>query len=182
MGLDSVELVMAIEEEFGLEIKDEDAFYLTTVGEVFNYLRSKLTKIPPEDCLTQKVFYKLRRALIENYGLRRQLISPNTLLSSLLSLKEIEEGWPYLQMFIDLRTPSYKKACDLFGLEFNVEILTLRQIVKRLISLNIEKLNVLVPEDKDIWDRLVGTIHKQTNVNLDEITMDAYFAKDLGVD
>jgi acyl carrier protein len=182
MGLDSVELVMAIEEEFGLEIKDEDAFYLTTVGEVFNYLRSKLTKIPPEDCLSQRVFYKLRRALIENYGLQRHMISPETVLSQLISIKEIEEGWPYLQMFIDLRTPSYKKAHEIFGLEFNVEILTLRQIVHKLINLNIEKLNVLAPEDKEIWDRLVSTIVQQTNVNLDEITMDASFARDLGVD
>lgn len=182
MGLESVELAMAIEEEFGLEIKEDDAFYLTTVGAVFDYLRSKLTKIQPEDCLTQKVFYKLRRALIENYGLQRHMISPDTVLSNLISRKEIEEGWPYLQMFIELRTPSYKKACEIFGLEFNVEVLTLRQIVKRLISLNIEKLNVLAPEDKEIWDRLVNTIVSQINVHRDEITMDASFAKDLGVD
>ena len=182
MGLDSVELAMAIEEEFGLEIKEEDAFSLITVGETFDYLRSKLTRIPPEDCLTQRVFYKLRRALIENYGLQRHMISPDTVLSNLISRKEIEEGWPYLQMFIELRTPSYKRACEIFGLEFNVEVLTLRQIVKRLISLNIEKLNVLTPEDKEIWDRLVSTIVRQTNVNLEDITMDASFARDLGVD
>ncbi len=182
MGLDSVELVLAIEEEFGLEYSDEDPFPLTTVGEAFNYLRKKLTKIPPEDCLTQRVFYKLRRGLIENYGLQRHLISPDTVLSQLISVKEIEEGWPYLQMFIDLKTPSYKKAREIFGLEFNVEMLTIRQIVQRLIDLNIEKLNVLTPEDKEIWDRLVNTIHQQVNASLDEITMDASFARDLGVD
>lgn len=182
MGLDSVELVMAIEEEFGLEYSEDDPFPLTTVGETFNFIRKKLTKIPPEDCLTQRVFYKLRRALIENYGLQRHMISPDTVLSQLISVKEIEEGWPYLPMFIDLKTPSYKKAREIFGLEFNVEILTLRQLVQRLINLNIEKLNVLTPEDKEIWDRLVNTIHSQLNVAFDEITMDASFAWDLGVD
>ena len=40
-SLDTVELVMAFEEEFGAEIPDEDAEKLTTVGKVIEYLRSK---------------------------------------------------------------------------------------------------------------------------------------------
>lgn len=44
-SLDSVELVMAMEEEFGLEIADEDAEKLKTVGNVIDYLKKKLNKI-----------------------------------------------------------------------------------------------------------------------------------------
>jgi len=40
-SLDTVELVMAFEEEFGAEIPDEDAEKLTTVGAVLEYLKSK---------------------------------------------------------------------------------------------------------------------------------------------
>ena len=40
-SLDTVELVMAFEEEFGAEIPDEDAEGLTTVGAVLEYLKSK---------------------------------------------------------------------------------------------------------------------------------------------
>lgn len=40
-SLDTVELVMAFEEEFGAEIPDEDAEKLTTVGAVINYLKGK---------------------------------------------------------------------------------------------------------------------------------------------
>ena len=40
-SLDTVELVMAFEEEFGAEIPDEDAEKLTTVGAVIAYLKSK---------------------------------------------------------------------------------------------------------------------------------------------
>ena len=40
-SLDTVELVMAFEEEFGAEIPDEDAEKLTTVGAVVNYLKEK---------------------------------------------------------------------------------------------------------------------------------------------
>ncbi|MFT5121785.1 MAG: acyl carrier protein [Kiritimatiellia bacterium] len=40
-SLDTVELVMAFEEEFGAEIPDEDAEKLTNVGEVISYLKAK---------------------------------------------------------------------------------------------------------------------------------------------
>jgi len=40
-SLDTVELVMAFEEEFGAEIPDEDAEKLKTVGNVITYLKDK---------------------------------------------------------------------------------------------------------------------------------------------
>ena len=40
-SLDTVELIMAFEEEFGAEIPDEEAEKLTTVGKVAEYLKSK---------------------------------------------------------------------------------------------------------------------------------------------
>jgi acyl carrier protein len=41
-SLDIVELIMGIEEEFDIEIPDEDAEKLTTVGEAINYAAAKL--------------------------------------------------------------------------------------------------------------------------------------------
>ena len=40
-SLDTVELIMAFEEEFHAEIPDEDAEKLTSVGKVLDYLESK---------------------------------------------------------------------------------------------------------------------------------------------
>jgi len=37
-SLDTVELVMALEEQFGIEISDEDAETLKTVGDLLRYL------------------------------------------------------------------------------------------------------------------------------------------------
>lgn len=41
-SLDIVELIMGIEEEFDVEIPDEDAEKLTNVGEALAYVKSKL--------------------------------------------------------------------------------------------------------------------------------------------
>ncbi|WP_032496747.1 acyl carrier protein [Hydrogenivirga sp. 128-5-R1-1] len=41
-SLDVVELIMAFEEEFGIEIPDDDAEKIQTVGDVINYLKEKV--------------------------------------------------------------------------------------------------------------------------------------------
>lgn len=43
-SLDTVELVMAFEEEFGIEIPDQDAEKIKTVQNVSDYLKTKQTK------------------------------------------------------------------------------------------------------------------------------------------
>ena len=43
-SLDTVELVMAVEEEFGIEIPDEDAEKMVSVGDAIKYIDQKGTK------------------------------------------------------------------------------------------------------------------------------------------
>jgi acyl carrier protein len=43
-SLDTVELVMALEEEFGIEIPDEDAEKMVSVGDAIKYIEEKATK------------------------------------------------------------------------------------------------------------------------------------------
>jgi len=41
-SLDIIELVMALEEEFNMEISDEDAEKITTVGEGIEFIKGKI--------------------------------------------------------------------------------------------------------------------------------------------
>jgi acyl carrier protein len=43
-SLDTVELVMALEEEFNLEIPDEEAEKISTVGQAIEYIRANSAK------------------------------------------------------------------------------------------------------------------------------------------
>ena len=44
-SLDTVELVMAFEEEFNAEIPDEEAEKLKTVGDAVDYIQKKIAKV-----------------------------------------------------------------------------------------------------------------------------------------
>lgn len=43
-SLDTVEIIMRFEEEFGVEISDEDASKIDTVRDAYNYLEKKTSK------------------------------------------------------------------------------------------------------------------------------------------
>ncbi|MDW8165794.1 MAG: acyl carrier protein [Elusimicrobiota bacterium] len=43
-SLDNVELVMTLEEQFGIEIPDEDAEKIQTVGQAIEYIKNKLAQ------------------------------------------------------------------------------------------------------------------------------------------
>lgn len=140
-SLDTVELVMAIEEEFGLDIPVHVAERMFTVGDTFDYLRLKLASVPARECLSQKIFYKLRRALIENYRVKRNDIEPSTKLCDVLTEDDIESGWPYLELFVEMKTPDFKRANEIFGFkvsEDTIKKITMGELVSRLISLNSE--------------------------------------------
>jgi acyl carrier protein len=182
MGLDSVELILAFEEEFGVDIPNEDAEQMVTVGDVYEWLKIRLASADPIACLTQRIFYKLRRALVENYSLQRRSITPDTRLTDLLTLDEVKEGWPFLQMFIDLRTPKFKVANEILGFRLTDDTLKMRELVDSLIAINREALSPQRESEAEIWNRLVRVVVRQINARPEEVKPEARFTRDLGVD
>jgi hypothetical protein len=63
MGLDTVELVMAFEEAFGIDIPNATAERLETPRHVVDYLCTVVPVAPSGPCATQQTFFRLRRAL-----------------------------------------------------------------------------------------------------------------------
>lgn len=85
MGLDSVELVLAWEESFGIEISDAEAERMLTTRQAAEHLYQRLRSAGPEDysCLSMRAFHRLRRAFIEQ-GVPRRMVQPEAQVTTLL--------------------------------------------------------------------------------------------------
>lgn len=92
MGLDSVELVLAWEEEFGIEISDREAENTLTVGQVVDLIHAKLREsidLPTEDLV--------RKKLAEASGRAPDRVTPTTALAELFPSKRRRERWSPLR-------------------------------------------------------------------------------------
>ena len=96
MGLDSVELVIAFEEEFGIHIDDAEAANFTTPKHVADYVYHKVRTSLTDPCFSQRGFYKIRSALIQSFNLDRHEINPETRFKDLFG-SETKEKWVLLQ-------------------------------------------------------------------------------------
>ncbi|MDB5172776.1 MAG: phosphopantetheine-binding protein [Phycisphaerales bacterium] len=98
MGLDTVELVMEFEDEFGLSIADADAEMLQTVGQTVDYIVAQLRgwgrRREPVICPSARAFYELRRALCAQYGTRRAAVRPAATIGDLVPAGSIRGTWP----------------------------------------------------------------------------------------
>ena len=90
MGLDGVELIMAIEEEFQIAISDAEASESETVGKMVDVVHARLRHCATDPCPSQHGFYVLRKCLMEQFGLTRSEVKPNSVLAELVP----EEGRP----------------------------------------------------------------------------------------
>lgn len=186
MGLDSVELALAMEEEFGVMIPDDELYKMLTVGDTFEYLKQRLKSSPPEHCAKQRIFFRFRNALIKNYNISRNQIKVDTKLNEIVPTEELKQGWPFLKKYIDLEYPDYEESEKWFGLTMgvhkNTDKLTIGEIVTTMVTLNEEK---IIPEPgthDQLWVSLTKLIKNQTGVKTQEIQPDSRYVKDLGVD
>ncbi|MCL2346090.1 MAG: hypothetical protein FWC58_09605 [Desulfobulbus sp.] len=102
MGLDGVELVLAVEEEFGIPIDDADAATLVTPGMLSDYVIARLGNVGgiKGRCLSQAGFYRIRSALVRQFGARRNEVRPDSPITNFLNGK-IRKQWVQLQKAID---------------------------------------------------------------------------------
>lgn len=96
MGLDGVELVMAVEEEFGVQISDADAAGMMTPRHVIDHI-ARLLHSGQGRCTSRAGFYQLRRACINALGIARDQIRPDTQLAALLPAGNIQNAWTQLR-------------------------------------------------------------------------------------
>jgi acyl carrier protein len=88
MGLDTVEMIMAFEDAFGVEMPNQAAERIQTVRDVIDFFVARKPIVPTTTCSTQQTFHVIRRALVTSGRVGR--LRPDTRLGALFAA----EGWP----------------------------------------------------------------------------------------
>jgi acyl carrier protein len=97
VGLDIVELIVGVEKAFAIKIADRDAQKIFTVGNLVNYVRSKVGKQCGTICLTSHTFYRFRSELMRALPLSRRQIRPAGTLEALVPATKRRRLWAQLR-------------------------------------------------------------------------------------
>ena len=77
MGLDTIELVLAVEKHFDVQIPDEDASRLATVGKLHYWLINELTRLNRGPVDYQRTFLELRQLICEHADVEPEAVVPD---------------------------------------------------------------------------------------------------------
>ncbi|MCH8822120.1 MAG: hypothetical protein IH984_01305 [Planctomycetes bacterium] len=115
MGLEGVELVMDVEDEFNIKIEDDEAVSLESIGSLAEYVTLKLSGGPLSSfpCMTAKAFYMFRRQLQAHLPLNRQQIVPKAKLKDLIACDDRVRIWDQCRV-AGLHLPSLQLPRILF--------------------------------------------------------------------
>ena len=97
---------MGVEERFGIEIPDQDAERLETVGAIHTYVWNKLETRQTIPCPNIVAFNQLRRSLVTTQRVERRRIAPSTPLAELLPANERRTRWVGLSGSLGRRLPA----------------------------------------------------------------------------
>ncbi|MGB5983634.1 MAG: phosphopantetheine-binding protein [Nonlabens sp.] len=187
---------MSIEDKFGIRIEDSEAEQIYTIQDFADIVFSRIITNPTDKCLTQIVFYRIRRAL-KNLTSTEKAIRLDMKISELFNQSEMREKWDQLKTELGLELPKlvaldFDPQLDshvkIFG--FNtikrtkpVSTGTLRQLVDWTISLNRDKLiDVEKISSKYEVERIIcGMTEKKIGVPINQIELHHSFTNDLGM-
>ena len=94
MGLDGVELVLAVEETFGISIPDSVAFEMTTPAMMISFVQQAVSARPERKaCISQRAFHKVRASLMKATGVGRRDVTLKTPIKRLFSGPQRTEHW-----------------------------------------------------------------------------------------
>jgi len=96
MGLDAVEMIMEIEDRFGITITDEEAQQIVTVGDMVSLIVKRLRAAATRRCFCLPAFFALRRVIRQVVGDDRFRLRPVDDVVARLSPAQRRELWKRL--------------------------------------------------------------------------------------
>lgn len=103
MGLELVEIVMEVEQTFGIIVSDDDAPQIRTVGELHEYVLDWRERERQPECPTGRVFRDIRRVLTATTSVSKQAVRPSTELKTILPPGTRRRVWRRLEQDVSGR-------------------------------------------------------------------------------
>lgn len=75
MGLDIIEILVKIEKTFGINIPNQEAEKIVTVGDFYNLVWHHLEGCYSDKCKSQSLFYKLRQSFADTFKLPKVILN-----------------------------------------------------------------------------------------------------------
>ena len=174
MGLDAVEIVMSVEETFGIEISDADAESLQTPKQLIEFICQRIKSSDEASiCISQRAFHRVRSSAIVTTGISRNVIKLGTRLSDIFEKPGRREKW--------------KRFCDHLGVDGVSRLrfggwfsssLNFRYVVDRVIQDYAKNLpNITVWTNSEVREVTRLLIEEQTGMK--GFSDDALFFRDL---
>lgn len=184
MGLDLVELVLAIEGSFGIHIPDADAELLETPRLVVDYLSAHLSAMPAAHsppCLTQRAFYSVRAAAARRFGGDARATRPGTALLDVVGRRASE--WSALGE--DVRATRWPRLKGTgWRSALSTGATTFGDLASHLAVFDAAAVRGReIPWSRREIERLVTTIIEvELGVNMARFSLDSRFVRDMGLD
>lgn len=104
MGLEGVELVISVEEGFGISISDAEAEACSTPAGVIDLVYGKLQSSDEPVCVSQRAFYLLRKGLSQTLGVSRRKVDLDTDVRPFAAERLEREVWNDLRTAVQARS------------------------------------------------------------------------------
>jgi hypothetical protein len=182
MGLDLVELVIRIEDTFGVEIPDRVAAELTTPRKVTDFILSKVEESDNSlPCLSQKAFYSLRREFTQQLSISRRQFVPEAKLEALLPEDRKDEVWESIGWSLGVkRWPTVSRS--VWRGFFTPKVQSVEELINYFVTNEplIVKGKETAWSRKQVWDVLERVIRDETSAT--QFSADSRFIEDMHID
>ncbi|MFC1635138.1 acyl carrier protein [Planctomycetota bacterium] len=143
MGLDIVELILDVEETFGIHIPDEEVTNMLSIQSMINYIAEHVPTISRQECQAQQIFYRLRR------GFCKQIPELTDDLRLQTKIKDVlhKDQWPKVWTAIKEQVGEdyWPEAIPWLGILLKREPTTVRELAY-YVAFNLPKPNVELNE------------------------------------
>ena len=178
MGLDSVELIIATEETFGISISDADVEQMVTPRHLIDHVRGLVNAKPKvRPCLSQRAFHRVRQSLVTTTQVDRSSIDLSTRIREIFPKPQRVDSWQSFRQASGLT--------ELPDLRFGRGVIFAPTRVRCLVSQEASRMAEGLSRTGDWSESEVRTVVRMIiseQLGIERFSDDDEFVRDLGVD